>query len=116
MPVGARSVRLFALVSAHVLHPKTRHVIGWPPELSDEGSEVQHLPSPDVLVIEQESEGSVFLYRMTRTGAASGDTWHQSIEDAKHQAEHEYGKGLGEWRAVPDDVADARGFAIETIR
>src|SRR5882724_196945 len=99
MPVTTGNIRLFATVRANVLHPKTRHVIGLPSELADNGDETQQLPSPDVLVIEQEGEGSVFLYRMTRTGEPGGDTWHQSIDDARHQAEYEYGEVLGEWRA-----------------
>jgi hypothetical protein len=107
--------RLFTAVHAEVLHPKTRHTIGLPSELGGDAEEAEELPSPDVLVIEQESEGSVFLYRMTRTGEPGGDTWHQSIEDAKHQAEYEYGGLLGEWRPVPDTIADARAFAVEAI-
>ncbi len=109
------NIRLFATVRANVLHPKTRHVIGLPSELADNGDETQQLPSPDVLVIEQEGEGSVFLYRMTRTGEPGGDTWHQSIDDARHQAEYEYGEVLGEWRAIPNNVTDAREFAVQTI-
>ena len=113
--VATENIRLFAIVHANVLHPKARHVIGMPHELVDEGSKAEPLPSPNVLVIEQESEGSIFLYRMTRTGEPSGDTWHQSIDDAKHQAEYEYGEVLGEWRAIPEDVTDSRGFAVEAL-
>ena len=109
-------MRLFAVVRANVLHPKTQHVIGFPPGLAGNRAEVQKLPSPDVLVITQESEGSVFLYRLTRAGESGGDTWHQSIDDAKHQAEYEFGEALGKWRVVPDDVADAREFAIEAVQ
>lgn len=109
------NIRLLAALRGNVPRPKSRHVIGLPPELGDKGDEAQQLPSPDVLVIEQEGEGSIFLYRMTRTGEPGGDTWHQSIDDAKHQAEFEYGEVLGEWRAIPDDVIDAREFAVEAV-
>lgn len=109
-------IRFFTAVHASVLHPKTLHTIGLPPELAgDAEEEAEQLPSPDVLVIEQESEGNVFLYRMTRTGEPGGDTWHQSVDDAKHQAEYEYGGLLGEWRAIPDDATDAREFAVEEV-
>jgi hypothetical protein len=108
-------VRLFAIVHANVLHAKTRHLIGLPEELAGIGDELHQLPSPDVLLIEQESEGNVFLYRMTRSGEPAGDTWHQSVDDAKHQANYEYGDTLGEWRAIPDDVSDPRDFAVQAV-
>jgi hypothetical protein len=115
MTTKTRSNRFFATVRAAVLHPRTRHTLGFPPELTRVTNGAPQLPSPDVLVIEEECEGNVFLYRMTRSGEAGGDTWHQSINDAKHQAEYEYGDVLGEWKVVPDDVLDARDFAVKAI-
>jgi hypothetical protein len=115
MLVAKDNIRLFAVLRAAVLHPKTRHLVGLPRELTDNGGEPEQLPSPDVLVIEQEGEGSIFLYRVTRTGEPGGDTWHQSIDDAKHQAEYEYGEVLGEWHAIPEEVTDAREFAVEAL-
>ena len=75
----------------------------------------EQMPAPDVLVIEQEDEGSVFLYRVTRSGQSGGDTWHQSIDDAKHQAHFEYGEVLGEWYDIAGDEADARDFAVRAF-
>lgn len=113
--MATEKIRLFAAVHADVLHPKTRHVVGLPYELRANGDGAEQLPSPDVLVIAQEGDGSIFLYRMTRNGGAAGDTWHQSVDDAKYQAEYEYGEVLGEWQAIPEAVADARDFAVESI-
>jgi hypothetical protein len=113
--VATENIRLFAAVRGAVLHPKTRHTIGLPPELADNAAEVQQLPSPDVLLIEQESEGSGFLHRMTRSGEMGGDIWHRNIDDAKHQADYEFGALLGEWQAIPDNVTDAYRFATEAV-
>jgi hypothetical protein len=45
------------------------------------------------------------LYRYTADGTFAGDTWHQSLDDAKGQADFEYGKALGSWQQIPEDVA-----------
>jgi hypothetical protein len=58
----------------------------------------------------------VFLYRMTKHGESGGDTWHQSVEDAQHQAKYEYGDAVGAWNEIPADVPDAREFAVAAAR
>ena len=35
------------------------------------------------------------------------------MEEAKEQAEWEFGAALGEWREVPPDLEDPEEFAIE---
>jgi hypothetical protein len=50
-------------------------------------------PLPDRLEIEikgSESEPCM-MFRYTSDGAFCGDTWHESLEGAFHQAEYEYG-------------------------
>ena len=115
MAMKATTVRFFAILRAAVLHPRTRHTLGFPSELSGVTDDAQQLPGPVVLVIEVESKGNVFLYRMTRSGEPGGDTWHQSVDDAKHQAKYEYGDVLGEWQAIPVDVIDAREYAVKVV-
>lgn len=115
-PDMAGTVRLFAVVHAQVLHPRVRHLVGLPPELAEGANDAQPLPWPHVLVIEEESPGSVCLYRMTQSGESGGDTWHQSVEDAKHQANYEYGDAVGDWSEIPGDVRDARDFAVAAVR
>jgi hypothetical protein len=109
------NARLVAIVRARVLHPKTRHGIGLPADLTD-ALEVHPLPPPDVLLIEQDGPTSVFLYRWTRSGEFSGDTHHASIDEAKHQADFEFGAALGAWMPIPEEVTDAREFAIGVCR
>jgi hypothetical protein len=51
------------------------------------------LPLPNRLEIEingSESEPCM-MFRYTSDDAFCGDTWHESLEDAFHQAEYEYG-------------------------
>jgi hypothetical protein len=62
-------------------------------------------PYPDILIIEGDNK-RVFLKRYTSTRKFGGDTWHQNIEDAKQQARDEYGKRVGEWQEIPEEVND----------
>jgi hypothetical protein len=70
------------------------------------------MPFPHVVLLEAD-ETSCMLYRYTRDGKFCGDTWHQTVEDAKHQAEFEYREALGPWLPVPEAEADAHEYAIE---
>ena len=114
--MASENIRLFAVVRAQGLRPSVRHVVGFPPELTGSQDEAESLSIPDILVIDEESEGSVFLYRLSRGGEPCGDTWHQSIDDARHQAKYEYGNALEEWQHVPDDVSDPQEFALAAVR
>jgi hypothetical protein len=40
---------------------------------------------------------------------------HSSVEEAKHQADYEYGSALDAWMVVPEEIIDAREFAIRVI-
>ena len=71
------------------------------------------MPLPDVLLLEATDDAGVMLFRWTSSGDFGGDTWHESLEDAKHQAEYEYGSSLGNWVEVPEDVKDANEYAIQ---
>jgi hypothetical protein len=113
--MGIGRVRLFSILRATSLRPLVRHTIGFPRELIGEDGQ-RLLPQPDVVVIDQEGDGNVFLHRMTRAGEFGGDTWHRSIDEAKEQAAFEYRNLLGGWQPIPDETADAIGFAVEAVR
>lgn len=70
------------------------------------------MPDPAWLVIEISQDGH-FLYRYTDSGGFAGDTWHQTLEDAQHQAELEYGSQVADWVDVPATIGDAIEFAKE---
>ena len=59
------------------------------------------------LVIEQTDHG---FYLYTFRSSSESDTWHQTLEDAQHQAKHEWPEARIEWRTVPDTVSDLHAF------
>jgi hypothetical protein len=65
-------------------------------------------------VIEENSEG-FFLFRFDGNGECVGDTWHANEEDAKEQADYEYGKGTMIWSGVPENIDDIVKFALAHI-
>ena len=66
--------------------PKTRHYIGSPIEAGD-GIDQREMSSADILLIEEREDG-IFLFRFTARGEGAGDTCHLSVDDAKHQAQY----------------------------
>jgi hypothetical protein len=53
----------------------------------------------------------VFLDRVTIDGSSAGDTWHESVDDAKEQALAEYDGMLGEWHQFPAGLLE--GAVVE---
>ena len=66
------------------------------------------------LVIEESPEG-FFLYRYSVEGDCVGDTWHMSIDEAKHQAAYEYEGLVGNWTDVPPEVEDVVTFGLNRV-
>lgn len=98
-------VRLIAVVGPMVGKQQAIHKIGLP-----DGPQIT-MPFPDVLFLEGD-ETSYMLYRYTEDGRFGGDTWHQTLEEATHQAEFEYGEALGSWLVVPAIELDGHEYAI----
>ncbi|TAH50148.1 MAG: hypothetical protein EYC68_14960 [Chloroflexota bacterium] len=106
--------RLFALVRQTKDLPRVKHFLGAPPEITVGGKDERKLlPWPRVLMIEEQS-GGVFLFRFGEDGSFAGDTWHDSMDDAKRQAEYEYGDSLGEWKQMPSGIKDPVAFALSS--
>ena len=99
-------IRLMALVGEEIPAQETRHVRG----ASGDGEEV--MSWPDVVLLQADAAQGTMLYRYTSSGAFCGDTWHETVAAAKHQAEFEYGAALGAWVAVPDQIENAHDYAI----
>ncbi len=89
-----------------------KHYLGYPPELTNEPDSRTLLSLPKVLVIKQTAASDVFLFRFTETGEYAGDTWHQSIEEAKKQADFEYGVAKDSWQRIPSEVKDVVRFTL----
>ncbi len=85
-----------------VLHPGIHKVA----EIRDgDVHPVANLPHPTRVEIEAapQPDAGYLMYRYTDANEFCGDTWHQSLADAYHQAEFEYGLGPGDFKVVQDD-------------
>lgn len=92
---------LYALVGPHPGPSKTIHMGVRPPTTADGEIQVHIMPIARVLVIDESEPDSVLLYRFAADGSIAGDTWHQSVEEAKRAANSEYYGDVSEWLPVP---------------
>jgi hypothetical protein len=91
-------MRLRATV--RVVTGKTTHLQGVP--VSSE-IEVTKVSDPKMVeVVEQ--EGAVYLLRLDDDGQCIADTWHETVDAAKAQANFEFGIEDGDWK----EEAEAR--------
>jgi RNAse (barnase) inhibitor barstar len=74
------------------------------------------MPPADFLIIEEQEDNSFMLNSFTFESKSSGDTWHEKLEDAMHQAEHQYKNFLGRWVKTPDDVTDTLAYVLNQIK
>lgn len=61
------------------------------------GVEVSELPDPVTVEIVEE-DGAFFLLRLDDNGECIADTWHETVEAAKDQANFEFGVKEGDWK------------------
>jgi hypothetical protein len=107
-------MRLLSKVLQVPSPPKTRHYIGFPAGVP--GQETGKLmETPDILLIEESKDGT-FLYRYTASGKNVGDTWHASVEDAKHQADFEFAGLITPWVNVPPEITNVVEYALGEYR
>lgn len=110
------SGRLVALVTSEappVEERRVHHFVGSLPDESEEIAVQEDFPWPTVLLIRAGQDAGFLLYRYTQDGQFAGDTWHMTLDEAKDQADFEFGEGLGPWRSVPEEVADPVTFALQ---
>jgi hypothetical protein len=74
---------------------KTRHLLG-----VQVAGEIKALPLPDPETVELvvEEDGTIFLLRFDDEGQCISDTWHETVEAAKAQANFEFGIEEGDWK------------------
>lgn len=106
-----QSDRFVAVVRRPYEGAPSRHYVGLPPIDPGDPDTRERMAVPRVLVLESRPDG-VFLDRYDESGDEAGDTWHQSIDDAKEQAQVEYGEQLGPWTEVPENEGDPVAFAL----
>jgi hypothetical protein len=89
-----------------------KHYRGFPPELTAGKDQRELMEAPALLAIEEKQDG-MFLFRFTAKGQVVGDTWHTTLEEAKHQARFEFGELLSDWKSVPAEVEDLVSFGLK---
>lgn len=97
-------IRLVATVRKVDIHPPVRQFKGLPPELDPERG-WEPMAWPRVLLI-HESYGQIFIDRLTPDGTFAGNTWHETVEQAKAEAEDEYPGLLSHWLPVPPEISN----------
>lgn len=84
----------------------------------DEASKPAHkeiLSSIPIYIIEEKA-GSFFLNNYDENGTWIGDTWHPNIQEAKHQAEFEYGNLIDNWKEIPQNIEDPIKYVFEEYK
>lgn len=108
-------MKLLAVIQQTDIHPPTRHFRGLPSSLDSDGGNPEPLAWPRVAIITLNSEG-VFLDRFNEDGSSGGDTWHESVEDAKAQALAEYNGTLLPWVVIPSALGDEAAIEYALAR
>ena len=102
---SGNTLRMWAKVGERKNGPSVMHYLGFPPKVTEGEDRRTALPFARLLLIEQRAN-DIFLFRFTEEGDYAGDTWHQSVEEAKKQAEFEYNVSVDDWQKIPSDVKD----------
>jgi hypothetical protein len=80
----------------HHLNPgRTQHT------LHDEKGARPFPPFSSLAITQSEGHAGYYLMHLCNDSAGT-DTWHETLEDALHQAEWEFGVSLGEWYDVSE--------------
>jgi hypothetical protein len=89
-------MRLRATVRATVRSAggRAKHLLGVP---SYSGLTIAQLPDSVAVEIE-EADGAFFPLRLNRAGVCVADTWHETLEAARSQANFEFGVEEGDWK------------------
>jgi hypothetical protein len=67
------------------------------------------MPPAQILVMIKDGD-SVSVERYTEAGDFAGDTWHQTLDEAKHQIAFEFPGQILSWREVPPEIQDPVEF------
>jgi hypothetical protein len=94
MAVEARVLQEVQLTAAHVPTDNTRHTVGGAP-----------MGKPSTLRIARYTDDpGYYLLYLDEQGHEQTDTWHQSLDDAYHQATFEFGVQPQEWTVLQSDA------------
>ena len=109
-----KAERFFSIIDQAPPPQKAAHYLGAPPEVTGNTRERVPLPRARIVVMEQDNEG-VSLYRYAADGTFGGDTWHPTQDEAREQARFEYGDALGRWHLIPPETGDSIEYALAQL-
>jgi hypothetical protein len=89
--------RIRATVKEHT--GRTKHSVGC--LVGQEPTSVFQTP-PAIWVEIVKVDGGVQLYRYNSDGVCVADTWHLTVDEAKAQAEFEFGIGAPDWSEIDE--------------
>ncbi len=67
------------------------------------------------VVVDTNNDDHVLLHGFNCFGHEIWDSWHETIPEAKRQAEFSYGDHLGSWSLVPAGVSNTAVYGCEMI-
>lgn len=115
-PYRARMNRkIIATLSGSGGEPRVKHYTGMPPSLAEGQDQRIEMKAAAILVIE-ESEDGVYLYRYAVNSSFAGDTWHVNTDEAMEQVTFEFGEVPIVWKDVPGDIEDPVAFGLAKVQ
>jgi hypothetical protein len=115
MKMSGRFVALVTSEAPPIDERRAHHFVGSPPDESGQLVVHEEFPWPKVLLIRPGQDAGFMLYRYAQNGQFAGDTWHLTLDEAREQADFEFGEGLSPWRTVPEEIADPVTFALHEL-
>jgi hypothetical protein len=91
--------------------PRTQHHVGLPPQVGS--TENQGTFDVATVLLLLEGDHGVALERYADDGSFTGDTWHESVDAARKQAEYEFPGSCIRWATVPEAVANPVDYVLE---
>lgn len=105
----------FAILKDNV-ESRTKHYIGFPPEITGDKNKAKLLKKAKVLIIFDTVVNGYELYRYDRSGEFAGDTWHETEDAVTKQVKFEFNlKGIY-WSDIPQGIDDPVKYAIEYMK
>lgn len=69
---------------------------------------------PAIYIIHEEDR-AVYMDFYTINGEWLHDYWHYNFDDAKHQAEYEFGELINNWKEIPDNIENLLEYVLTQI-
>lgn len=98
------------------IESRTKHYIGFPPEIIGVKNEAKLLKRAKVLIAFDTLTNGYELYRYDKSGEFAGDTWHETEDAVTEQVKFEFNLKDIYWRNIPQGIDDPIKYAIEYMK